>query len=189
MRKLIVALALGAILIPNNGSALGLGEIEVNSALNQKLTARIDLLSAAPEDAESLLIRLASREEFARAGLDRPIALASLKFKTSVEDGRVYIEVFSPKPIREPFLNFLVEVDWPKGHLIREYTILLDPPTFMGGRKNAAAVSNRAAIQEPASSAPVKAQPSVDDGLRTRPDGFRQAADTLRYAAASPSAM
>jgi len=185
VRKLIVALALGAILSANNGFALGLGEIEVSSALNQKLTARIDLLSAAPEDAESLLIWLASREEFARAGLDRPIALASLKFKTSVEDGRVYIEVFSPKPIREPFLNFLVEVDWPKGHLIREYTILLDPPTFMGGRKNAAAVSNRAAIQEPASSAPVIVQPSVDDGFRPGADGFRPAEDDFRPTAQS----
>ncbi|MES0328240.1 MAG: FimV/HubP family polar landmark protein, partial [Gammaproteobacteria bacterium] len=180
MRKLIVALALGAILIPNNGSALGLGEIEVSSALNQKLTARIDLLSAAPEDAESLLIRLASREEFARAGLDRPIALASLKFKTSVEDGRVFIEIFSPKPIREPFLNFLVEVDWPKGHLIREYTILLDPPTFMGGRKHADAVSNRAAIQEPVSRAPVIVQPSVDDGFRPTADSFRPTEEDFR---------
>ena len=184
MRKLIVALALGAILIPNNGFALGLGEIEVNSALNQKLTARIDLLSAAPEDAESLLIRLASREEFARAGLDRPIVLASLKFKTSVEDGRVYIEVFSPKPIREPFLNFLVEVDWPKGHLIREYTILLDPPTFMGGQENAAA-PNRSAIPELVSSAPVKAQPSVDDDFRPGAGGFRPAEEDFRPASQS----
>ena len=108
MRKLIFALALGAILIPNYGYTLGLGEIEVNSSLNQKLTARIDLLSASPDEADTLIIKLASREEFARAGLDRPVVLSSLKFKTSVEDDRVYIDVLSPKPIREPFLNFLV---------------------------------------------------------------------------------
>ena len=189
MRKLIFALALGAILIPNNGFALGLGEIEVNSALNQKLTARIDILSAAPEDAESLLIRLASREEFVRAGLDRPMVLASLKFKTSVEDGRVYIDVFSPKPIREPFLNFLVEVDWPKGHLIREYTILLDPPTFMGGQKNAAAVPHRSAVPELASRAPVKAPSSADDGFRPAADGFRPSEDDFRPTAQSSGSV
>ena len=166
MRKLIFALALGAILIPNQGFTLGLGEIEVNSSLNQKLTARIDLLSAAPEDAESLIIKLASREEFVRAGLDRPVVLSSLKFKTSVEDGHVYINVLSPKPIREPFLNFLVEVDWPKGHLIREYTILLDPPVFMGSRQASAPVSGRPAMRESASSAPVDVQSPVSDDFR-----------------------
>ena len=166
MRKLIFALALGAILIPNQGFTLGLGEIEVNSSLNQKLTARIDLLSAAPEDAESLIIKLASREEFVRAGLDRPTVLSSLKFRTSVEDDHVYINVLSPKPIREPFLNFLVEVDWPKGHLIREYTILLDPPVFMGSRQKSAPVSGRPAMRESTGSAPVAVQSPVSDDFR-----------------------
>jgi len=166
VRKLIFALALGAILIPNHGFTLGLGEIEVNSSLNQKLVARIDLLSAAPEDAESLIVKLASREEFVRAGLDRPVVLGSLKFKTSVEDDHVYINVLSPKPIREPFLNFLVEVDWPKGHLIREYTILLDPPVFAGSRQKSAPVSGRPAMRESTGSAPVSVQSPVSDDFR-----------------------
>ena len=106
MRKLIFALAFGAILLPNNGFTLGLGEIEVNSSLNQRLEARIELLSAIPEDAETLIVRLASREEFTRAGLDRPLELTKLKFKSNAEDGRVYVNVSSPKPVREPFLNF-----------------------------------------------------------------------------------
>ncbi|MCK5002635.1 MAG: hypothetical protein KAS57_06400 [Gammaproteobacteria bacterium] len=168
MRKLIFALALGAILIPNHGYTLGLGEIEVSSSLNQKLTARIDLLSAAPEDTETLIVKLASREEFVRAGLDRPLVLSSLKFKTSVEAGRVYIDVLSPKPVREPFLNFLVEVDWPKGHLIREYTILLDPPVFMGSRgtQKVTAVSGRPAMQESMDSAPATVQAAAADDFR-----------------------
>ena len=183
MRKLIVALALWAILIPNNGFALGLGEIEVNSALNQKLSARIDLLSAAPEDAETLIIKLASREEFVRAGLDRPVVLTSLTFKTSVDGKQVYIDVLSAKPIREPFLNFLVEVDWPQGHLIREYTILLDPPVFMGGQQKPDPVSDRAAMQEPARRAPTNnAQPSVEDGFRPAADDFRPGVDSFRPA-------
>lgn len=165
MRKLIFALAFGAILLPSHGFALGLGEIEVSSALNQKLAARIDLLSTAPEEAESLLINLGSREEFIRAGLDRPLILTTLKFKTRTEDGNVYIDVTSPKPIRDPFLNFLLEVDWPKGHLIREYTILLDPPVFMGSRgSQAAPASGRPAMQAADSRAPVAAQSSAAVG-------------------------
>ncbi len=161
MRKLIFALALGVILVPNQGFTLGLGEIEVNSSLNQKLAARIDLLSASPEDAESLIVKLASREEFTRAGLDRPMVLSSLKFKASVEGDQVYIDVLSPKPIREPFLNFLVEVDWPKGHLIREYTILLDPPVFMRKTQKTDSGSSRPVMQEAASTAPVSVESSA----------------------------
>lgn len=131
MRKLMIALVMTAALLPLNAYTLGLGEIEVNSALNQELNAEIKLLSAAPEDAESLIVKLASREEFSRAGLDRPFLLQSLKFDHAVKDGVPYLTITSSKPIREPFLNFLLEVDWPKGHLLREYTILLDPPVFI----------------------------------------------------------
>ena len=66
MRKIIFALALGAILVPDYGFTLGLGEIEVTTALNQELNAEIELLSAAPEDVETLIVKLASREEFSR---------------------------------------------------------------------------------------------------------------------------
>ena len=132
MRKIIFALAFGVLLLPDSGFTLGLGEIEVSTALNQELNAEIKLLSAAPEDVETLIVKLASREEFIRAGIDRPYMLNSLKFSAEMRGDAPVIKVTSDKPIREPFLNFLVEVDWPKGHMMREYTILLDPPVFMG---------------------------------------------------------
>lgn len=130
-RKLLGAIIAGVLLLPETAFTLGLGEIEVNSALNQKLKADIELLSATPEDTENLIVKLASRKEFTRAGLDRPYLLNDLRFKSEVIDGTPQIRISSGSPIREPFLNFLVEVDWPNGHLIREYTVLLDPPVFM----------------------------------------------------------
>jgi pilus assembly protein FimV len=130
-RKLLGALIAGALFIPNKGFTLGLGEIEVNSALNQKLNADIEILSATPEDTETIIVKLASRKEFLRAGLDRPYELNDLRFKSVVIDDVPHIIVTSSGPIREPFLNFLIEVDWPNGHLLREYTVLLDPPVFM----------------------------------------------------------
>jgi pilus assembly protein FimV len=117
--------------LPHTGFTLGLGEIEVNSALNQTLNADIELLSASIEDTENLIIKLASRKEFLRAGLDRPYLLNDLRFKAEEINGVPYIKVSSSGPIREPYLNFLLEIDWPNGHLLREYTILLDPPVFM----------------------------------------------------------
>lgn len=130
-RKLLGTIIAGVLLLPTTAFTLGLGEIEVNSALNQKLKADIELLSATPEDIENIIVKLASRKEFSRAGLDRPYLLNDLNFKSEVVDGAPRIIVSSGSPIREPFLNFLVEIDWPNGHLIREYTVLLDPPVFM----------------------------------------------------------
>ena len=130
-RKLLSTVIAGALFLPTLGFTLGLGEIEVNSALNQKLNADIELLSASEEDTENIIVKLASRKEFARAGIDRPYMLSDLRFKPVVIDGVPHIKVTSGSPIREPYLDFLVEVDWPNGHLLREYTVLLDPPVFM----------------------------------------------------------
>ena len=75
---------------------------------------------------------MADSEAFARAKIDRPFILSKLKFalRRSPDDGPDYIRVFSQEPIREPFLNFLVEVSWSNGRLFREYTVLLDPPLY-----------------------------------------------------------
>ena len=132
MRKLTLSLAILAAMMPGRGYPLGLGEIELNSALNQDLDAEVEVLSAQPEDAEQLIIKLASREAFARAGIDRPYLLQQLKFKVITRNGKSFVKIITKKPVREPFLSFLVEIDWPQGHLLREYTLLLDPPVYTG---------------------------------------------------------
>ena len=131
VRNMIIFLLFGASLLPIHVFALGLGEIQVTSTLNEKLEARIDLISVVPEDAEVMIVKLASREAFIKSGLDRPHMLTDLRFGTSVKEEHVYITISSAKPVREPSLSFLIEVDWPNGHLIREYTILLEPPVAM----------------------------------------------------------
>lgn len=112
--------------------ALGLGEVRLDSALNEPLRAEIDLLSASPEELDNLEVALASSETFERYGIERPFELQNLQFEV-VRSGRAdgnYIEVRSTSPMTEPFLTFLVEATWSSGRLLREYTVLLDPPTF-----------------------------------------------------------
>lgn len=133
MRKLTLSLAVMAALLPARGYPLGLGEIELNSALNQELNAEIEILSASPEDAEQLIVQLGSREAFNRAGIDRPYLLQQLKFKVVDNNGAPYIRVYTNSAVREPFLSFLLEIDWPQGNLLREYTLLLDPPVYDSG--------------------------------------------------------
>lgn len=131
MRKLVITLFCIALLIPSRGNTLGLGEIELHSSLNQELNAEIALKSVGKESAETIIVKLASKADFSRAGLDRPFILNDLKFVVKVKNGEPYISVTSKKTIREPFLSFLLDIDWPRGRILREFTMLLDPPVFM----------------------------------------------------------
>ncbi|VAW65207.1 hypothetical protein MNBD_GAMMA11-185, partial [hydrothermal vent metagenome] len=136
VRKLTLSLAVLAALLPLRGYPLGLGDIELNSALNQNLNARIDVVSSSRDDLDSLIVKLADREAFSRVGLDRPFVLQQLKFEVVEQKGQLYIKVFTKSPVQEPYLSFLVEIDWPKGHLLREYTLLLDPPVYNSGSQS-----------------------------------------------------
>ena len=112
--------------------ALGLGDIRLDSALNEPLRAEIQLLSASPDEMANLIIAIASADTFERFGLDRPLFMRDLEFSV-VPSGRTdgnIIRVTSISPVTEPFLTFLVEASWSRGRLLREYTLLLDPPTF-----------------------------------------------------------
>ena len=120
------------LLLASQAWALGLGEIRLSSALNEPMLAEIELLAATPEELENLTIGLASPETFDRYDLDRPLFLTRLDFnivRSGRADGNI-IRVTSSVPITEPFVTFLVEASWSRGRLLREYTILLDPPTF-----------------------------------------------------------
>ena len=111
--------------------AIGLGDINLDSALNEPLRAEIDLLSATPEELAGLTIALASAETFTRYGIERPFYLQEMQF--NIVDGGVNdskVQIRSRSPITEPFLTFLVEATWTSGRLLREYTVLLDPPTY-----------------------------------------------------------
>jgi len=110
--------------------ALGVGEVSLNSRLNQPLNAQIALFEANGLDADEVTVKLASPEAFERVGLDRPYFLTDLKFKPALQGAKGTIAVTSSKPIREPYLSFLIEVIWPNGRMLREYTLLLDPPIY-----------------------------------------------------------
>ena len=125
-----ISLAL-VLLLSSEVWAIGLGDINLDSALNEPLRAEIDLLSATPEELANLSVSLASAETFERYGIDRPFYLQEIEFNVSAMGPTVpFVQVRSRSPITEPFLTFLVEATWSSGRLLREYTVLLDPPTY-----------------------------------------------------------
>lgn len=112
--------------------ALGLGEIKLDSFLNQPLSASVDLLNTGSLHQDEIKVRLATREDFDKLGLDRAYFLTDIKFEVVMDHGgRAHIKMTSDQPVLEPYLDFLVEARWPSGRLLREYTVLIDPPSFV----------------------------------------------------------
>ncbi len=131
LRKFVWFLASCSFFASSAAMALGLGEIRLKSGLNQPLKAEIQLLSTQGLSRTSVKGALGSQGEFDKAGIERPFFLTRFKFETKENNnGSLYISVTSKDPVTEPFLNFLMELDWPNGRLMREYTVLLDPPVF-----------------------------------------------------------
>lgn len=143
--SLAIALALGA----TNAFALGLGVIQVQSGLNQPLVAEIPIIQSSPGEAEGLIVQLASAEDFERVGMNRSTIGVPVEFSLGKNArGEPVIKVTSKEIVREPFIGMLLEANWPKGRLLREYTILLDPPVMAPAVKGSSAVA--VAAPEPA---------------------------------------
>jgi pilus assembly protein FimV len=175
-------LLMACLLAPALSWSLGLGEIHLNSALNEPMNAEIDLIAAGPEELSALRANLAPKDAFTRYGIDRPPFLSTLTFKVGKnKDGRDVLLVRSADSIPEPFVTFLVEVNWARGRLMREYTVLLDPPVYTPGERASSAAPVAAATTTPA---PATAQ------TRTRPAPAATAApsDATAAAKAAPRA-
>lgn len=112
-------------------AALGLGEIDVKSKLNQRFTAVVPLSVSSDEEAETALVSLASNDDFARAGIERTDYLSTLKFAIKTDGGNPRIVITSQQPAREPYLSLLLDVRGKNSRVLREYTALLDPPDLV----------------------------------------------------------
>lgn len=131
LRQLALACGLTSLILSAGVSALGLGEVRVKSALNQPLQAEIQLLDTRDLSADQIIVALASPADFERNGLDRPYFYTEFQFDVQMDaPGGPRVLITSYSPVREPYLNFLVEARWSAGRLLREYTLLMDLPKF-----------------------------------------------------------
>ena len=162
---------LAFLLLPGISLALGLGDVHLNSPLNAPLDAEIELVNATPEDLATLDAKLASKETFARYGLDWPPFMSGVTVsRDRSASGAQVLRIKSTETVTEPFLTLLIEASWARGRLVREYTVLLDPPVFapngvvaaqpsmpaVGGASNSGQIS-RPARTETQAAAPVSA--------------------------------
>jgi len=173
MRTSILAAVVAVGLLGGQGAAaLGLGPIEVESYLNQPFEASIPIIGTAAEDNERLAAFLAGPEAFEQAGLERPFVLALLQFRVvNGPEGPERIAVSSIKPIKEPVLNFVLELVAPQSRVLQEYTVLIDPAPGEGraaaGRSAEAARTVSAATQAERASPPF--EPAVPGAGERQP--------------------
>lgn len=153
VRKLVLAIAAASALSSGMAHALGLGELSVKSTLNQPLVAEIELTEAQGLNASQVVPSLATTADFAQAGVTRQAFLNDLTFTPVINaSGKSVLRITSSRPVREPFVKFLVQVLWPNGRLLREYSLLLDPPKYSPEAAAAAAAAAAASAPVPAAS-------------------------------------
>lgn len=142
--SLVAALLVGSF----GAHAAGLGKLTVYSAIGQPLNAEV-AVTATPEELNSLTARVASHDAFKEAGIEFMPALTGLRFSVvKSANGQPMLRLTTDAPLNEPFLHFLVELNWTSGRMVREYTFLLDPPEMLKVAKPTAAVTP--AMAEPA---------------------------------------
>ncbi|MDH1011541.1 LysM peptidoglycan-binding domain-containing protein [Pseudomonas nicosulfuronedens] len=170
INRIPLTLAALSVFVSAHANALGLGDITLHSGLNQPLDAEIALLETGDMTSDELIAKLASPADYENAGVDRFVFLQNLRFTPVIRNGRGYIKVVSTQPVHEPYLNFLIAVERPNGRMLREYTVLIDPPEYSANRSVAANVGGS------------DVSPSRSSGYR--PDIYRP--EPVRRAPAQP---
>ena len=174
LRSLIALALIISLSFSTVASALSVGEIELSSSLNQPFSADVALAASTPEEIETVKVSLASQETFDNYGLDRPGFLSDINFSVRrIGPIDAVLELRGSLPVLEPFLTLLVKFSWSSGNLLREYTVLLDPPIFD-------TVVNGAPVEQAVISAPMSA---------ATPEAKSQAVVTQVIPASSAPAM
>ena len=161
VRNLTKTFAAVSLMTPIGAQALGVGDIKLHSALNQNLDAEIALVLSDTEKLSDVKITLAPPSKFEEAGVPWSHFLSQIKFKTITKaNGAVVVKLSSAEVFNEPFLDFLLEVSWPKGDIYREFTVLVDPPAVYQQKSIPVVLKQpNAASQQQLSTGTVRQQP------------------------------
>lgn len=182
-----ITLAVCFAFMPMAADAAGLGKLTVISGLGEPLNAEIELLSTTPEELSTLTATIAPEEAYAVQGLERNALHSAIQVEVGKKpDGTPILKLSTRQPVSDPFLDMLIQVDWATGRLLREYTVLLDPPGYTNNAATGGAAVTAPTVQ---STAPTEAiSPAQQDNAATAP-APEQAASTGRTnnAAAAPA--
>jgi pilus assembly protein FimV len=189
LRLLFVA---ALVATPMTVQALGLGRLTVNSGLDEPFNGQIELIAPTAQEIRTLKATLASRADFDIAGVERNAILFDIAYTVSqLPNGQYYLKLSTHNPVREPFLHFLIQVEWSGGRLIREYSALLDPPQWVAGAPAEIHVpeidaTGAAEVSPVVDAAPIEVPPSPD--AATGPKVDAAATEGTQLAVSAPAA-
>lgn len=168
--RLAVAAAATLAVASTGAWGLGLGRLTVQSALGETLKAEIDITSLTPEEAGSLKVRIAPPEAYRSTGVEYNPVLTTTQVQVNRRDGRTYLRVSSDRAVQEPFVDVILELTWSSGRLVREYTLLFDPPTSPRPAAPPAVATAPVISPAPVATAPVQgAAPAATTPLPATP--------------------
>lgn len=171
-----ISLAVCLALMPFSSFAAGLGKLNVSSGLGEPLKAEVELLSVTPDELSTLVAAIASEEAYVAQGIVRLGIHNTIKVELAKSaDGSPILKLHSNQPISDPYLDMLIQVDWASGRLLREYTVLLDPPEY----KQIAdlAVPVPAPIAPPSVSTSAGVDQQSDDAANIKPKKSKKASN------------
>ncbi|HXY05243.1 MAG TPA: FimV/HubP family polar landmark protein [Burkholderiaceae bacterium] len=185
----VMALLAASLLCLPHAHAAGLGRLSVHSDLGQPLNAEVEVPSVGKEEAPSLQVRLASPAAFKQANLEFNQALTQLRFDLQTRpDGNYVVRISSAQAINEPYIDLLLELTWSSGRVLREYTVLLDPPGLRQAPEIVApvAAAEVAPVAPPAAAAPVPETPAAPAAMAPAPGAPSAPVATTEAAAPAP---
>jgi pilus assembly protein FimV len=193
LRPITRHLVAGAVLmaLPMWTHAAGLGKLVVTSALGQPLAAEIDLIAADKAELSSISASLANAQAFQDAKIDYAPALSTLRFQVETKpDGKAVLKVTSSKPVNDPFLDMLVELNWASGRMVREYTLLLDPPGIAATQTTPPVIASVPVAAAPATAAPrIASSPPPVEPMASNPASAAPATGTKKSKQGPTAAM
>jgi len=166
------AAALALAVISTSAYSLGLGRLSVQSALGETLKAEIDITSLSAEEAGTLKVRIAPPESYRATGVEYNSVLTGTQVQVTRRDGRTLLRVSSDRAVQEPFVDVILELTWASGRLVREYTMLFDPPSAQKPAAAPPAMAAAPVLMAPAPAATEAvsaASPAVAIALPARP--------------------
>jgi pilus assembly protein FimV len=181
-----ISLAFSLSIASPQADAAGLGRLTLQSGLGQPLRAELEVTSVSRDELPTLQVRVAPLAAFRAANLEYNPALSNLRFFLEKRpDGGYFVRINSPQPVNEPYIDLMVELTWATGRVIREYTVLLDPPSLRAQADVMAPAASASPTPAPAAAAPAPA-PATSAAPAAAPTA-RPTTETPAAAAARPA--
>ncbi len=174
-RKLILPVS---ILAATQSMGLGLGGLQVDSNLDEALKGKIPLLISEDEISDNIKVSLANEKDYQRVGLDKSYVPSNIKVELIDNEGEKFIKLYSKGPVSEPIVSILLVVDWANGHLLREFTLLLDPPLF---NQNISTQSYSEPVQTNKYQAPAKIEKSIVEDNSSNQNNYSNTIEEKPY--------